>query len=265
MALLNPPELVVATSQRVILHRHLEAHGVAAPPLHGVVGRGGGWSASSGRPVLGAAAITDFLAGIPDALIIVPSGASAADDLRVLLRDGSALVGPDGARTEVHALAAALLADRVHELFVVMGLPRIHEAVRDIAPDAALPAVRMTTLVSDAGEVEVVHAFLRPLPEPPGERAHRIDPRDGTVADDGVSRHLPHWPAACELARRAAALLLPQRTIGLDIALTPTGPVVIDAVSDHRWVPDVGFDVVLARLRAVAAPAAVAGAADGSS
>lgn len=207
--------------------------------------------------MLGGAAVADLFAGIPDAFIIVPSGAAAADALRVLRREGSALVGPEGARTQIDAFAAKILADPVHELFIVMGLPHVHEAVRGVMPGAAVPAVRITTLVSDVGEVEVVHAFLRPLPDSAGHGAHRIEPADGALPGEGAARRLPHWSAACDLVRRAATLLLPQRTIGWDVALTTTGPVVIDAVSDYAWVPGVGFHAVLARLRAVATPAGV--------
>jgi hypothetical protein len=156
------------------------------------------------------------------------------------------------------AFAVEILADPAHELFIVMGLPEVHEVVRTLMPTAPVPAARITTLVSDEGEVEVVHAFLRSLPDSASDGAHRIEPADGALAGEKALGRLPHWSAAADLVRRAATLLLPQRTISWDVALTPNGPLVIDAVSDYAWVPGVGFDMVLARLRAVATPAGVA-------
>jgi hypothetical protein len=43
---------------------------------------------------------------------------------------------------------------------------------------------------------------------------------------------LPCWPEVCELARRAARLFSPLRTIGWDVALTPSGPVLVEG---NRW------------------------------
>ena len=40
---------------------------------------------------------------------------------------------------------------------------------------------------------------------------------------------LPVWTEACQLAREAARLFLPLRFVGWDIALTETGPVLVEA------------------------------------
>ena len=47
-----------------------------------------------------------------------------------------------------------------------------------------------------------------------------------------LGRSLPMFAECCELARRAALLLLPMRTLGWDIAITPDGPVLLEG---NNW------------------------------
>ncbi len=52
--------------------------------------------------------------------------------------------------------------------------------------------------------------------------------------------HVPLWDQACTLVRQAAVRFLPIRTIGWDVALTPTDPVIVegnvwwDPANQHR-------------------------------
>jgi len=59
-----------------------------------------------------------------------------------------------------------------------------------------------------------------------GRTVHETHPDTG-VCFQGVE--LPWWPEVCDLACRAALALRPHVTLGWDIAITPEGPVVIEA------------------------------------
>jgi len=66
---------------------------------------------------------------------------------------------------------------------------------------------------------------------------------------------VPLWEEASALACRAAAWLLPTRTLGWEIALTPAGPVIIEA--NRKWAPQNLDGLMGTRLRRMAELAAV--------
>jgi hypothetical protein len=55
---------------------------------------------------------------------------------------------------------------------------------------------------------------------------HQAHPETGIRFGDFV---VPYWEQACELARQAALAMLPHRSLGWDIAITPHGPIAIEA------------------------------------
>jgi hypothetical protein len=64
-------------------------------------------------------------------------------------------------------------------------------------------------------------------------------------------RPVPFFEESCALVRRAAPAMLPMRTLGWDVALTPGGPVVLEAnnwwapfgpLTDEAWALMVGRD-----------------------
>jgi hypothetical protein len=64
---------------------------------------------------------------------------------------------------------------------------------------------------------------------------------------------LPDWEAACELVRRGARLMMPQRSFGWDVALTPHGPVLVEANRGYDPFPSRGFgELVRGMARATA-------------
>ena len=275
---LNPPTLARATGHEVILHRHLAALGLSVPRLHGVIGRAGGWNASTDRPVLGPEAAGRFLAGLTDDIVVRPSAASRDDGVRVLRRDGSQFVDLEGRRHEPSAVAAEACSDPRFELFVVVGRVAPHPRLRGLVPDGGLPTARLTTFVPDDGPPQVVHACLmRPAPDAPdgsatGRVIAEVDPSTGALEPQGSAPAaawdegdlLPDWGAACDLARRGAALLMPQRTVAWDIALAPDGPVVVGADSRYERIGSLRFTEALRAMERAAdggGPVTVGGAA----
>jgi hypothetical protein len=233
---LNPATLAAATGHRVILHRHLTAVGLAVPRLHGAVGRAGGWSAASGRPVIGAAAAGRFLAALPGDLAVRPCLASPDETTRLLGRDGEELV-EDGRRRKPSEVASDLYADPACDLFVVQ--ERVGSA------GETPPVVQLITLVADDGAARVVHTRLA------GAAGAGVELDPASAGD-----HLPRWDAACDLACRAALLLTPQRAIAWELALAPAGPVILGADSRYAHPGGARFDAALREMERVAGGAA---------
>jgi len=148
-----------------------------------------------------------------------------------------------------------------------------HEEVTRISPSPALQTVRLVTYVADAGDVRILLVGWRLADERAefeaeysnfGGTANNnvfclIDPVDGTVQKCFMkSRHPfgfglhemerhpttelnlrgvqpPMWNDIVNLGKKAALAFLPSRCLGWDIAVTSTGPVLIEA--NRYWDP----------------------------
>jgi hypothetical protein len=166
--------------------------------------------------------------------------------------------GGDGVVILERVVDAADLAARLPKArgaFVVQDRVQTHPALLGLALDA-LPTVRIVTMVDEVGAPEVVSATFRfasvqgarvdnmkagglisavDLPvgtlglacKGYGGGDHATHPVTGAVI---IGRRLPDWAAAKGLVRRAhAESFADYALIGWDVALTPDGPVLIEA------------------------------------
>lgn len=174
-------------------------------------------------------------------LVAKPIHGEGGDGLRLL----GPIAGPDSLRAALAGLAGAWL---------VQPLVSGHRDLADIALNA-LPTIRIVTLLDEAGSPEVVSATFRCASDP-GARVDNmkagglIAPVDLETGALGVAcqgygggdhvvhpvgggriagRILPHWPAAAALTVRAhGEAFADYALIGWDIALTPSGPLLIE-------------------------------------
>jgi hypothetical protein len=268
---LNAEALSAVTAEKVIFYRHFSALGVAVPELYGAVGRAGGWSAVTGRPLADPASSAAFLAAeVPEEFVMKPSGGHHGLGVRVLRRDGHLFSDLEGRRWDAAGLVAEILADPDFDLHVVQERLRNHPDLQVIFASETLQTTRMTTFASDDGTVEVVHGSFKVgagggnvdnfRSGATGNVLVEIDLGTGALGrpfgDSGrggvvEGAVLPDWAAACELARESARHLLPQRSMGLDVALTTRGPVLVEANRGYDPFPSAGFgDAVRAMERA---------------
>ncbi len=138
---------------------------------------------------------------------------------------------------------------------VIQPVLRNHPIIEAMSPNA-LNTVRIATLVTD-GRCTLLGACLRVAQGKSvvdnwahGGIAIGVDLRNGALNPTGVTKAkygrrvyaahpdtgvrfdsitLPWWRETRQLAERAALGLLPHATLGLDIAITPDGPVFIEA------------------------------------
>jgi hypothetical protein len=264
---LNPPDLTCLTEDKGVFYPLCEGLGIPIPKTHAVVAERGGWGAES-RPFSGRGDWARFLAeSLPDELVSKPAEGVYGSGVHVWRRGGRGFIDQHGRDLAPAELYDALCADAHHERFVLQERVYNHPALRRLSGSPALQTVRVTTLVDRTGAVHIVHAFARIVvgdnvidnfhygrtgnltalvtlgagvlgpaitraPDGVGIVAAKEHPKTGESIEGFA---LPWWDEALALARRCARLFLPVRTLGWDVALTPEGPVIIEA--NRLWDP----------------------------
>jgi hypothetical protein len=167
---------------------------------------------------------------------------------------------PDGRRLTLGEIAS----DLIHRFGMrnLMVLPRLCNHP-DLAPLASesLITIRAVTCLDERQQPELVLAYLRvlaklepdwPIKKPISEYAAAIDLADGTLSAmtgdkpeclsqwsdrhpvTGVAitgRSVPYWDAVAALAERAHRVTRDRVLVGWDIAITPSGPLLLEGNS----------------------------------
>lgn len=258
------------SGDKAVFYRYCAALGIPVPELLGILDtRASSWSARGGF-FLDAAGFARFVEhDLPDEFVVKPSWSGMGDGVRAYRKEGGMLVDFDRRATTSGALWDELVADPEFDEWVVQERLRNHPGLVAIGGDASLHTVRIATLVGDDGRAELLFAFLKvslagrfsdnflggttgngvaevsvadgragrllvPDPAHPGVGLRHLTHSPSTGAPvEGVT--LPHWQEACRLVLEAAPHFVPTRALGWDIALTPAGPVTLEA--NTRWLP----------------------------
>ena len=287
----NPSRYDCLTEDKTIFYAYCGALGLPIPQLYGVVEWPVGFSAE-GQPLLGATQWQSFVSALPDEFVVKPSQGVYGRGVEIFRRDGSGFIGSSSGRHSSEAVHTAFCTDPRYTSFVIQERLRAHSAIQGLSGTPCLQTLRIVTNVDDQGGVDIVYALLRVI----GDKAvvdnydggqnknllSFVDLEKGTLefalaaAPGGiglqhVSHHprtgvpfqgfrLPDWESTCALARRAALLFLPMRTLGWDIALASDGPRIVEvnkrwdpcnelAMHDHNPLMTKGMIELLAKLR----------------
>jgi hypothetical protein len=256
----NPRRFECLTEDKAVFYAYSGALGLPIPRLLGVGARPVGFSAS-GQPLRDAADWKAFVAGLPDEFVVKPSRGVYGWGVEVFRREGGGFAGSASGWHAADEMSTACFTDPRFSAFVIQERLHGHSALEALSGTRYLQTVRIVTDVDEGGASRVTNAFLRIIAGAAvvdnydhgrhGNLCSLVDPADGTLdaalgaAPDGVGAvrvvahprtgvrfegfRLPDWEEACALVRRAAALFLPLRTLGWDVALTPDGPRLVEA------------------------------------
>jgi hypothetical protein len=166
----------------------------------------------------------------------------------------------DGRKLKLGELVSGLIREFGTRDLIVQPRLRNHPDLADLAT-ASLAVVRAVTCLDEQGQPELVVAYFRilaklepdwPVKWPISEYAAAVDlatgclsPLTGDKAEclsDWYDRHpvtkaevtgrvLPQWKALVELACRAHGVFRDRVLVGWDIAITPSGPVMLEGNS----------------------------------
>ena len=261
---LNPVSLEPFTEQKLLFHEYVRASGLPVAEVYGTAAPGGVWERRTGSTGQGTEAFSALLASTPGEVVVKPSFGNRGTDVTVLLRNGHGWTGLRGAPADPAALYERIRTGDPADVHLVQRRLRNHPQIEEIADSPVLQTLRLITIVRPDGSVYFVSAILKIatggadtdnyLKGATGNGYSLVTVDDGrlggfmTLAPDGVGtvtspevpgtgvrvigRPVPMFAECCELARRAALLLLPMRTLGWDIAITPDGPVLLEG---NNW------------------------------
>lgn len=257
---LNPPSARGLTEDKSVFYLYCQARGLPTPRLLGVIGMPLGWTGEGTflRSDADWVAWLDALT-VPN-IVIKPSLGVYAHGVRLLSRQGDAWQDADGRRLSSAALMGELRADARFSSFIVQERVYNHPALAALSGTDYLQTLRLVTLASEAAEPEVLFGLLRLIADgaatdnfqqgASGNLLADVCPQTGRltrvlaqrpcgIGMEEIACHplsgaafsgfeVPFWPEACQLARQAATDFLPLTSIGWDIAITPSGPLLIE-------------------------------------
>lgn len=248
--------------------RQIEAAGVAVPRHLAVVANDGALQSDIDALATGSVPVVRSLAALADALadapgsgvVIKPEDGMQGRDVIVALRASrQSLCLVDGEELPIASLWTQL-SKSGSALWRVEERITADQSLAVLAPGST-PTLRLVTVVLDSGPS--IHAVSLKIPRVgsgvdnfhAGNLAAPVDGSDGSVggATDfyGTQRHqchpdtnvpiaglrIPQWQQCLEAVLTAAPAMMPLASLGWDVAISPTGPVIIEA--NDSWGEDI--------------------------
>ncbi len=243
---------------KAIFAVHAASHGLAVPRTLALVTPPFAVDAA-GRPLHGEEEFLEWLRQTPPSFVIKPAVGMGGRQVDVYERRGDGVRNGD-LRLTASELRSRLCVEGAYGRAIVQERLRNHASVVELSATDALQCTRMVTVVARTGEVELLFAFQKlivgahvvdnSVGNETGNLVAPVEPAAGTLgaAFDGgapcpthpvtgrsiAGFRLPHWDAARALVERAALHFRPLRAIGWDVALTESGPMLLEG--NTEWV-----------------------------
>jgi hypothetical protein len=264
---LNPPSWTALTDDKGLFYRHCMAVGVPVPTLYAIFfPDAAGWSYNQAPLASREDWAAFFIAHLPAEFFTKPAAGSYSRGVNAFRRDGEQFIDAAGVPYTAERLYDALCNVSQDGVVIQQRLRNHPELVR-LSGTESLQTVRMITLLDADGSCRILHAYFKCIAGGHLADTYVDTSADGLVGNlqatvgladgrlesarqrsDGSRRmrvfrahpethvsfvgfKLPFWDRACEMVCQSAVKLSPLRTFGWDVALTPEGPVVVEANS----------------------------------
>jgi hypothetical protein len=267
---LNPEAFWPLTEDKSLFGRYCEELGLPSPATIALLfpPQGFGWAAG-GEALSGEEDWCAFLGrhGLPDEIVLKPTRGHFGLEVRLLRRTENGLVDETGAEFTPSELYGHLAENSRYGAWMLQPRVRNHPHLDRLSGAGGLQTLRMITLVDLDGAARLLFSELKIIVGDAvvdnvrggatGNLTAPVSPDDGTLGlavrtapgrfrPQTVSVHprtgvpfagfqVPLYAEACALVVEAAERFLPLRSLGWDVALTPDGPVLIEA--NALWGP----------------------------
>jgi glutathione synthase/RimK-type ligase-like ATP-grasp enzyme len=259
---LNPLPWVPLVRNKSIFYRYCMASGVPVPKLYAIFFKtNAGWSYDGS--VLAARDDWEkfFDIQLPSEFVVKPSEGAFGALVNVFTKADKGFIDGFGKQYKAADIYDEMLSAPKYDSFLFQERLKNHPELMRLTNTHFLQTARIVTFVDAAGRCHVLYALLKLILGQSvidnwqhglsGNATAFISLSDGllgpavTRSQDGselitIPDHpktgvpfdrfrLPFWPEICSLVKETAIKFLPVRTIGWDIALTPDGPVILEA------------------------------------
>ena len=261
---LNPRALTALTEDKSVFYPLCQAMAIPVPVTYAVISRDGGWIAP-GSPIVSR---DEWLRCLPQVLpttfIVKPANGVYGEAISAWTRIGDEVRDHTGEIFTFAALYDALRTHEKYERFIVQQRLENHDEIIRLTARPSLQTVRVASFLDANGVAHLLYAewklivgnhvsdnFMRGrngnlmanVALDTGVLGPARTPAADGVGYDAIPIHpvtdlpiagfvLPCWQEVRELVLRSASLFAPLRTIGWDVAITPTSPVIVEG---NRW------------------------------
>jgi len=251
-----------AVEDKARFYRRATELDIPVPRFWGEFSRDGRGTTAGGRVLNGRPAWAEYLAEeCPGDLVVKPARNGYGFGVQLFHREADGqYTDPDGRRVRAEELVARLEANGDSESWVVQERITNHPDLVELSGSRYLQTLRVITMIDGTGRVHLVHAHCKLIVGrnyvdnfrygATGNLIAGVDLASGRLLEGWamrrpnggfkpVSHHpttdrsivglqLPDWELAIQLAVQAASAFKPLRMVGWDIALTPTGPILVE-------------------------------------
>jgi len=259
---LNPQSWEPLLKNKGILYRFCLALGIPVPKLYAVCFREtAGWCFTGSILATPDDWVEFFDKKLASEFVIKPSMGAFGKGVKVFGKKDDRYVDSFGKFYTAGEIYYNMISDPEHDSFVIQERLKNHPAIIQLTDTTQLQTARISTVIDSNGRPCIVHTHFKLIMGTcvtdtfehglTGNMQAKVAPDSGVLepairmAPDGsgietVPIHpktkipfagfrLPLWPQACALVMETAPKFLPLRTIGWDVALTPDGPVILEA------------------------------------
>jgi len=253
---LNPPAHACLVEDKILFYKYCGGLGLPIPKLFAVIERGRVLT-PDGQPVA-VPSEWEFLlrTSVRDDFVIKPAGGVYGRGLEIYSRVNDEYQDKSRDRHSARGVYAKTISNTDYDRFLLQERLRDHPDLRRLSQSKGVQTARFNTFLEEAGDVKLLFYMLKVISgdslidnfesgttgnliavgEPDTGRLRyayaldssgfglkRIDhhPVTGLPFSDF---QIPFWKEARQLVLQAANHFLPLRAIGWDVAITPTGP-----------------------------------------
>ena len=258
---LNPREWESLLSDKGIFYRVCLAAGLPVPALYALYFRDfAGWTHEGKSPCNQDEWEQVLLHDVPTDFVVKPCRAAYGAGIMIFSKDGDRFIDHQGTVWNAKELVKRLSSDREYSSFVLQERLQNHPSIAHLGRGRGVHSFRLVTYIDSTGCARVVAADMKIIVGDGvasnlahgtrGNLTAEIDRASGCLKqglvmdvqrggyrkvsqlpDSGVIiEHfsVPQWDAITSLAVQAAKFFQPVRTVGWDIALCPSGPVIME-------------------------------------
>ncbi len=259
--LLNPASWAPLLRDKSIFYRYCMALAIPIPKLYAIFFKSNaGWSYDGSVPTTRDDWEKFFNLRLPREFVTKPAQGAYGEGVNFFSRVECGFIDASGRSYKTEQLYDALFANLKDDALIIQEQLKNHPELTRFTDTGSLQTVRILTFVDTDGHCHIFHAhlklilgrsvvdnwqcglvgnasaaislstgFLEPAVIPTSDgsvlRTVSTHPKTGAPFDQF---QLPFWPQVCSLVNDTAIKLLPVRTIGWDVAITPNGPVILE-------------------------------------